>query len=326
MRRIAAAASLLVAAACAQPPVRDDVTIDFSRDDDRVVVTAQTTFDKHAKNEARNAALTGTDAWSARFARVTPEIEELSFRKRGGVLERVTRSARVRPEELQQLFADSNVTVHVTHGDGWRELALYPGTSNRASREVQREFNESLESWSADVATYLTAMQHLYSYLDENPQRARYVFAAVLNEKDSFVLDEEAPFVEAVRNAMDDIASRMDIEEGSGVHIAEAADLVFNPFPARIDVNVPADVLSSSGFTKELTIEPVNLLDAVSALEGRWVSPDPLVMLLRDQSPASEQLAKLPRRAEMMVRPEDIADAVREQLARPKAYVVRWRD
>lgn len=334
MRRIAAAAVLLLAAACAQPPVREDVTLDFSRDSDHVTVTAQTTFDLEPRTpaavarveEARTAALSSTDAWSARFARVTPEVEELTFRKRGGALERVVRSGRIRTHDLQQLFSDTSITISVVDGEGWRELAMYPGTSTRASREVQREFDEGLQSWSAEVARYVTAIQHLYAYMDENPQRARYLFAAVLHEKDAVVLEDEQPLVDAVMHAMDDIATRMDVEEASGVLIAEAADLIFNPFPARMKVSVPGDVLGSTGFTNELVIEPVDLLDALTALEGRWVSPDPLVALLQDQSPTSETLATRPRRAESVVPPSAIAAAVREQLTRPRSYIVRWRN
>jgi hypothetical protein len=329
-------------AACTRPPVLDEVTIEPSKEDDTVVITVASTFTLKPANEqarerveaARTAALSTTDAWSIRFARLTPVEDHVTYSKSGGALERVTRSARIASDDLQQLFSDANITVDVLHGEGWRELTFYPGASGRATREQRQHFEGELTQWSGSVARYFTAIDHVYAYLREHPQRDRYVFAALLNEKgadgsDPLVLEAEQPLVDAVSVAMEEIAERMDEQEGRAATFAEEADLVFNPFPARITVRAPRDVLSSEGFTTKegaLLIEPVDLFGAIAALEGEWISPDPLAALLLDQTPTAAELAKLPRRSQSLVSGSEVARAIREQLTRPKTYRVRWRD
>lgn len=328
-------AAVLLFASCGKP-VLDEMTIEPSKDDDTVVVTAWTKFEldpandsiRHRVDAARAAAQSNTDPWSLRFSRLRAEEEQVTYAKRRGALERVTRSARIRSEDLQQLFSDVNITVDVLRGEDWRELTFYPGSSGRATREERRRFDGELAEWSGSVARYFVAIDHLYSYLEEQPQRDRYVLAAVLDEKNAAVTEEEQPLVDGVRRAMEEIAERMDQQENRSDTFAEEADLVFNPFPARITVRPPGDVLSSEGFTSQkgtLTIEPVDLFGAIAALEGRWISPDPMAALLRDEAPTSAELAALPRRSRSVVSSIEVAAAIREQLTRPKTYRVRWR-
>lgn len=329
---------LLLLAACTRVPVTEELTIEPDADAETAVVTESSTFLLDPQNDrmaarvesARAAALSGSDPWSIRFARLaTPEEEKVTYQKKRGALERVTRSARIPTDNLQHLLSDTNITVHVLRGDGWQELAFYPGSGGRATREQQREFDAALATWSESVARYFTAVHHLYSYLQQHPGRDRYVFAALLAEKaeDAPVTEDEAPLVEAVVDAMGSLATQMDVEEGRAASLAEEADLVFNPFPARVVVRVPGDVLAREGFGKELTIEPVDLFTAVAALEGRWIAPDPLAALLRDEEgPSPEQLADVERKSTAVVGSSEIAQAIREQLVRPRVYSVRWRE
>lgn len=339
LRRIAAAAALLLAAACAQPPVSEDVTVSFEKND-RVLITEQTTFnDADVKSEARLAMLESarfaaahdTDAWAARFGRVNAEDEEVTTRKHHGELDRVSRSVRIPINQLQTVFSDVNISVNVLNGDGWRELSFIPGGSVRASRDQRRHFDDALLVWSGAVSRYFAAIDRLYTYLDLNPYRAQPLFSALLNEQpeDSavqLVADEEQPLVDSVRLAMEEIANLMDKEQdGGGATFAEEADLIYNAFPARMSIRVPGDVISKEGFDEKLVIEPVSLFDAIEALDGKWISPDPLATLLRDEQPSPDALARTERRSAKVVQPAEIANAIREQLARPKMYVVRWR-
>ena len=331
---------LVVLAACARVPVTEELTIEPDGEGDTVVVTASTTFLASPPNDrlrsrveaARTAALSSTDAWSIRFARLaTPEEERVTYQKSRGALERVTRSTRIPADDLQQLLSDTHITVDVLRGEGWRELTFYPGSGGRATREQQRNVDAALASWSQAVADYFTAVHHLYSYLDQAPSREEYVFAALIAENldEAPVTEEEAPLVEAVVDAMGRIAERMDEQEGHAATLAEEADLVFNPFPARVVIHTPGDVISSEGFTakdRALTIEPVDLFAAIAALEGRWIEPDPLAALLRDERPTAEQLAEVRRKSQPVVSATEIAAAVRQQLARPAVYTVRWRE
>jgi hypothetical protein len=339
MRRCLALLLLILACACGRPPVQDEVTIAFSSNSELVTVTAETRFDTDAKGDAvrkrldtaQQAALSDVDPWAVRFARLTPETERATFQKQRGALELVTRTVSIPDDDLPRIFSDAGITVNVLRGDGWRELAMYPGASGRATREQQRHFDEELSAWSNDVARYFGAVRSVYAYLDEHPERATFVFAALVASKEETpaVTDEEAPLVTAVVESMAPIAARMDAQNGRAETFAETADLIFNPFPARMVVRVPGHVILTEGFTpaeKELVIEPVDLLKAITSLEGRWISPDPLAALLRDQVPAPEQLAEMPRHTTPVAHSSDVAAALREQLVRPKSYVVRWRD
>jgi hypothetical protein len=339
---VAAAAAALLLTACAQPPVRDEVTLDFSSEPGHVVVTAQTRFELDPKSgfdrsrveSARAAALSSTDPWAARFARLAPEEEEHATRKQRGALESVTRSARVGEEDLQQLFADTNITVRVTDGDGWRELAFYPGSSGRASREQHARFHSALADWSTFVARYYAAVHQLYAYMDRNPQRAQFLFASLLSEKgpDGVVpalAEEEQALVDRLLEAMDAVATQMDAQEGRAPSLGEDADMIFNPFPARMIVRVRGDVISHEGFSESnnaLVIEPIDLFAAISALEGQWITPDPLATLLKDETQSSTELASLERKSSLTVNASDIATALRKQLTRAPSYVVRWRE
>jgi hypothetical protein len=334
---------MLLAVSCGQFPVTDEVSIEFNKEDSSVLVTAETTFDLNPTNDemrvrvenARAAAQSGNDPWSLRFSRLTPESERLTTQKNRGVLERVTRAVRIQDEDLQRIFADTNVTVDVIHGQGWRELRFYPGTSSRATREQQRRFASELSAWSGAVARYFAAVHRLYAYMNKSPGRARYLFAAVMSEKgedgsDPVVTEEEQPFVDDVAKAMDDIATRLDEHEGRAATFAEETDLVLNPFPARISVTVPGDILSTEGFAtrkdRTLVIEPVDLFASIAALEGKWITPDPLAAMLREQAPTADELAAMPHRSTAFIPAADVAEAIRDQLARPKSYAVRWRE
>lgn len=324
LKRIALAAALLIAAACERRPVTDELTLDFV-DDETVIVTAVSQLYDDA---ARDAALTGTDEWSVRFARLNAEQERITFEKRNGTIEQVTHSMRIPRADLQRVFSDTNLTVSVTRGDGWSELHFYPGSGSRASREQHAHFDAALESWSEEAAKYFAAIHRLYGYMDANPDRVHLLWSAVLYEEDRPVLfEEEEAYVDEVVRRMDELGSRMDEERRKAMRYAVEADLIFNPFPARITIEVPKDVLAKQGFEEKLVIEPVNLLEALSSLEGRWITPDPFVALARDEPrPTSVTFQQRPRRSAVDVRASEIRDAVRERLARPVTYSVRWRD
>ena len=83
----------------------------------------------------------------------------MTFEKTAATLERVTRSARIPSDDLQQVFSDTNITVDVLRGEGWRELAFYPGAGGRATREQQRTSTTQLATWSSAVARYFTAVR-----------------------------------------------------------------------------------------------------------------------------------------------------------------------
>jgi hypothetical protein len=315
--------------------VQDEVTIQFGRNSEFVNVTAETRFEMKATtpeiekrvDAARDAAQHSLDAWSARFSRLTPESETVTMRRERGTLERVTRTVVIPTDDLPRIFSDCAFTVFAKHG----ELTFYPGTSTRATREQQRRFDEELDAWSGDVTRYFRAVRVLYRYLDAQPARAKEIFAALIagKEEEAPLPEEEQPLVQAVLDAEEKVAERMDAQTGRAESFAEMADLIYNPFPARMVVRLPNAPYAVEGFTKannDVVIEPVDLLKVVSSLEGRWISPDPLANLIREEIPTAYQLAAMPRKAEPVSSTSDVAAALREQLVRPRVYTVRWRD
>lgn len=326
MRKGLAALALLVLAACTKPPVTDEVTIQFFEDHDDVRITAETKFamnsDSPRVDAARTAAITGIDPWTVRFNRINPELDHITFERERGDLERVVHVVRVPAEDLQRVFSDTSVTLQVLRGEGWRELSLYFGSTPRATREQQRQFDDALKSWSHDVAHYFIAIDHLYDYMDENPHRAEALFAALVASKEEdppLVAEEELPFIEAVMASMDRIGLRMDAVQGDAATLSELADLIYNPFPAKLTIRAPRE--------KDLVIEPVDLFQEITSLEGKWISPDPLAALLKaEEMPSAADLAAMPRKSASVVDASEIERTIREQLARPKTYTYRWRD
>ncbi|HEY0156751.1 MAG TPA: hypothetical protein VGF28_05605 [Thermoanaerobaculia bacterium] len=317
-KRITLVVALLLTAACEPRVPSDELTIELSRDDDDAVVTAQASLESTAE---RNAALSGTDPWAVRFARLNAQEERTTFDKSRGTVQRVTHSMRIHRSDLQQVFADTNVTVALHEVEGVTELRFYPGTSTRASRRQQEHFEASLEWWSAAAARYLDALHRLYSYMDANPDRVEPLWAAVLGQRDPaapVLFEEEQPYVDQLVRSMDEMLAHMDQDEAQAVTLAEEADLIFNPFPARITVKVPND--------EKLVIEPVHLLDAVKSLEGHWATPDPLAMLVREEELTPEGLAVMRRDSTLGVRANDIAEELRKRLREPRNDAIRWRD
>ena len=331
---------LLLCAACGRLPVTDEITIQPSEHDDTLTVTVMTDFWMSPPNDeisarveaARAAALANTDPWSVRFGRLNAPLEERqTIEKHKGKVRSVTRSARIPSDDLQHLLSDANVTVDFVRGEGWRELRLYPGSEGRATREQRQEFEETLGAWSRSVTRYFTAMHHIYSYLDRNPQRAEPVFANMFEDGEELPPideEEERPLIDAVRRSMLEINERMATDEQQS-RVFELTDLVFNPFPGRVVVRAPRDILAVEGFEQkgnEVSIEEVDLFASVKGLEGRWISPDPLAASFRDEDITAQQMAEAERRSTAVVSAAEVTRAIREQLTRPRAYVVRWRD
>jgi len=125
----------------------------------------------------------------------------------------------------------------------------------------------------------------------------------------------------------DRLSERMRPKETDAYMVDEEFDLVFNPFPGEIVVVTPKIASGVENFDKRdattFVIPRRGLLDAVSSLEGKWVSPDPFAMSAHGD-PKPEQLAKMPRRWSAVVTASEIEAAVSERLKPASVYRVRW--
>ena len=320
--------------------MRRVVVLTFNDAADVVTISATTTLGKAEAgtpeaaqiDDEREALLGGRDEWSVRFANADPELDRVILQRKRGELQALEHIAAIAPENLQKFFFDTHLTVTFVRGDGWAELAIYPGSSERASRQQRERVEKMLTLYSERAAHYFQAIRGLYSYLDAKPQRAEDVFTAVFRgEKDppARVSEKEASIAAGVRAAIDALLS----DEGETATLDRDFDAVFNPFPAELKVIVPGEVLSAEGFSRlpdrVFRVKMPTSLEAVGMLEGRWITPDPLAAALAspDDKPAAEiaaALADLPRRAEAVVTASDVAGALMEKMRPAPRYRVRW--
>ena len=337
MKRTAVLAALLLLSC--EPLVRRTVTLAFDDTGERVTISATTTLATDIEgtkreaqvDEEREALLAGTDPWSIRFANANPEADRVVMERKHGALQSLEHIATVPVENLQKFFFDTPITVSLIHGDGWLELLLIPGTSTRATRRQQQRVDEALREDSRRAAAYFSAVRSMYLYLDEKPQRAVDLFADVFGHDDKTpprLSNDEQSLTAAVRDSVDSL-----YEATEGNLDARDFDAVFNPFAADVRVVVPTQPLLSEGFARmadgSLLIKPPTPLEAVGALEGRWITPDPLAAMLRapkDENPNEfvASIAAMPRRAEPVVVPSEIADALAATMRPAPQYRVRW--
>src|SRR5262249_11248421 len=129
--------------------------------------------------EERGALLAGHDQWSKRFENADPESDRIIAQRNPGGLQSVEHIATIPPENLQKFLFDTPLTVNFARGDGWVELTIYPGASNRATRRQREHVERMLALYSQRAARYFESIRAMYGYLDEKPQRAEDMFISV---------------------------------------------------------------------------------------------------------------------------------------------------
>jgi hypothetical protein len=319
--------------------VRRVVVLTFNDPADVVTISATTTLGtaKRGSEEAgqiedeREALLAGRDEWSARFANADPESDRVILQRAHGELQSVEHIASIAPENLQKFFFDTPLTVNFARGEGWAELTIYPGTSQRATRRQRDNVEKNLALYSELAARYFESIRAMYAYLDEKPRRASDMFAAVFrDDKDPppRISEEEKSFVGDVRSSVDRLLSDND----ATATLDRDFDFVFNPFPGDLKVVVTGEITALEGFTRAdrvLSVKMPEALEAVGMLEGRWITPDPLAAAFaapKDMSSAelAASVAAQKRRAEPVVTATDVAAALMQKMRPAATYRVRW--
>jgi hypothetical protein len=323
------------------PIVRKMVTFAFDPTGERVTISATTsvgqarpkTAEYAEAEDERSALLAERDEWSARFAQLNPESERVTFERSRGRLDSVERRATVASDQLQKFFFDTPITVTTTRGEGWMELTMYAGTSNRASQAQRRQAEKMLDAYSGRAVSYINAVKHMYAYLEEHPQRAHVMFTAIFEEDERMpILSEtEKSLTDRVRESIMRLADTQDMEADATVD--RLFDLTYNPFPSQVRVIIKGIPLATEGFTRAdsetFEIRPPTALQAVASLEGRWVSPDPLAIAFkgddkREASEVAQSIESLPRRYDPVVAKSEVAAALIEKLQPAPRYRLRW--
>jgi len=377
-RRIAPllVAPLLVAplllCACFEEPVVERLHLRF-RPDTSVEVTARveiralpeadddTSFGRRIRQLERQV-LAGEDPWSRRFQQLAPQRESFQWEKVEGRLAGARWTAETdTPGRLAGFFGDTAVQVEVeyeevTVAEAGREglargtLALYPGPSDRADRREQRLVADAFESWTEVLASYLDAAEALYHHLEGRPERARPVLTALYGEllEDVEELElsaKEEELVATLREERDEVIEVLSLDRDEGYSLNELSHRVYDPFPARVTVEVPGEILEVEGFTRaaddsgtgaakegsseELSMPGLGLWEAWMALEGVWIFPDPAVStyyLAQEEDPdaAFPQLLDAQRTVQPAPLAAEILTELEELLKPEPVYRVTW--
>ena len=355
-RRGLAVVLCLTFTSCFEPPVREDLLLRFLPNGAVVATSRVEIFaDEDAKNpalarrlaERRRELLEGSDAWAPRFAAARPAAERFGWEKRLGTLAVATRSAVIaEPEGLEALFGDTSVAAayRIDAERGVAELTLTPGPAARATRSQREELKRTLGTWSAALAAYLQAGSDLYAHLERRPDRARTcfgrLFAEVLDEQELKRLDEptdeEKALIERLNEAMRHVTDVLVVPERAEYSPDEVSHLVYDPFPARLTVKLPGPALEMEGFQPgqggALQVAGLGLWEALRSLEGRWLSPDPVLFYVasvrqgKDVKIDLDSFVQKPRRRVPEVPASNEVRAAIEQRLKPSPlYRVSWQ-
>lgn len=337
---------------CFEPPVRETLRLRFLPNGAFVATSTVEITDPQDSNPAlarrlaatRQAVLDGTDSWGSRFASLEPGAERFSWEKRLGEVHKATHSAvATEPESLARFFSDTSLAVSyaVLPENGTAELTIASGPSARATRAQRKEMERTLDDWSEDVKEHLEATRALYDYLDGHPDRAEGSFSALFSdllpegdpEAEAGLSAEERRLVERLSEAMGEVLDVLLIPAGADHSPDEISRLVYDPFPARLTVSLPGPPLEAEGFEKgegdrEFTVPGVGLWDALQSLEGRWASPDPVLVYVKNRGEDGFDLASFvaqPRRAEPAPTAQEVRQALAAQLSPEPFYRLTWR-
>lgn len=346
--------ALLLAAglvSCFEPPVRESVELRFDAKGGVEVVArtrleSESSYGRNPKAaqriaEAREAARCGDDPFTRQLELLSPSSLRRSLSYRNGALREVTRSAFYEDAKaVERLFEGAPLSVGLQRSGNELTLEILPGKGGRASAAERREVAAALDRFAEAAARYVAALADLWAYLDEHPDRERFVVAGLLDlelpgEQESAPLPEkEEALATAVVDAMGGVHDFLLLSEGRGESLDEMSRKAYDPFPAPLSIEVAGTVLEATGLVREgtvrLQVPPVSLWGALAGLSERWVRPDPLAeWVRRDERPEagpSDLDAFLASGRRVVARPSaaQVRDALGAALTPAPVYRLRW--
>lgn len=339
----------IVVLACFEEPVEESLEIHFLPNDRaRIVARVEISANLPPENQAaadrvtalRTSLMNEADQWSMLFRSLQPIEERYTTERFDGELRIVERSAVIHRDELETLFRASSIPAFVSAGDGWAELAIYPGESGRATRQQREVLQERLDAWSHALERYFTSLSFVVAYLDQQPDRRRAVWSVIF---DDFVDDSETEdlteselrLTEGLQLAIEATWKVFEIEGEEAYSLQQIGYLVYDPFPSDVTVEVPGQVIASEGFRQQggmLEIRRVGLWEAFESLREATVTNDPLAAWMKaaeeEEEPSFDFEAFLlnPVRLEQTPSSEEIVAALESELRPASLYRVRWRE
>jgi hypothetical protein len=291
---------------------------------------------------ARRDLQEGSDSWTRRLESLEPEAQRSTYDRTRGSLTQVNHRVLIDDtEEIQRLFADAPIRVTVTRREEDSELSMVPEPGSRASRVQQERLKREMEDWSEGASRYLEAGHRLFTYLEENPERARAcfgsVFEDVLSQSSKEDLEKASPgdlqAVDPFKKEMESLLKLFSVPKDSPYSPEELSRLVYDPFPAPLSVRVPGKILEIEGFHQEgaglLRVPGLSLWEAFQRVGGRWLSPDPAVAYYSAARREREGLdlddfLSRPRSSSPAPSPREVFQSLEESLRSAPIYRVRW--
>lgn len=350
LRPLLAASCCLALAGCFEEPVREHLHVSLLGPATIVVTVVQEVAEPELAQgnpalasrmeDARSAIEAELDPWGRRFALLHPLAEHRSIGRIGGHLRRSIRSAAFSSfDEVARLVEADGLSGSLGVVGGVAELELYPTGGSRATYAQRQQVERWLAAWSQHLSAYFSSVIDLYGYLDRRPDRAVTCLAHVFDGRSDAaaagpLVDDEEALVERVGTAMDRVVEALLVPEGESYSLNELSRLVYDPFPARLTLNVTGRVLHAEGLVggEGLYERPgVDAWSALAALDGRWLAPD-LVTALASPAPADRQpepdpvaFAALPRFIGSPPSPAEVESALLSELADVRGLSLRWR-
>lgn len=345
----------LVVAGCFEDPVEEQLELCLS-DGEALAIVLDIELHGTPENENPSFArrildvgrslLEGYGDWHDRFERLSePVVDGIQWRKVDGHLDSyrrwaVTESPAV---DLRDFFSDVPIEVAfvaASDRNPFNELSLFPVSGDRATGGDRARVNRELGELARKLARYYWASNRLWTYLEANPHRRRPVFeslfADLLDREDDWeppeLEEEEQDLQEPIAVSQEEILKIFEVRKGDAFTLQELSRRVYDPFPARVRIDIYGEVVERVGFEPVegvFQVPRTSFWDAVSGIEGLWLSPDPLEARVRHQMAERRQFdleGFLARRFYSdSPRAEQIMEALQEELEPLAEYSLVWR-
>ena len=232
----------------------------------------------------------GRSLWHERFKSVAAVEDQERLTRRKGQLEIHELWAHLDPSDpdqaarFEKLFAKSPIQASLTRGPGHREITLVVHPEDRATPGQREALRRARREFTSAVEKYLRSAHAVWSYAAGNPERANAMFAAIFADLGDFDTEElegdrEKALTEALEESMEAVLVIFEEPQKGAYSIQELSRLVYDPFPARLSLQIASPVLEAEGFVARgntLDAPPRSLFDALHSLRDVWLTPDPL--------------------------------------------------
>lgn len=359
-RRITAAVPLLgialLSLSCLGPVVRERLELIFHPEGSVEIgvtrwITPSAWDSRSSSVQARlertaEATLRDDDLWAKAFRRLEPVRERrLSEHREGHLVESFRLALIEDPERLPLLFDETPVGAFVIRDGSTLTLELVPSGASRATARQERRVREHMEPFTEAVAIHLRDVAGLYEYLEANPERVRPVVAelfGVEGEDREVTEEEEETLLRPMSESADALLQVLEFPgETQSYTLDELSQLVFDPFPAAVQIELAGCVEDAAGFLDtgdgRFLVPRIGLWSSLESLEEEWVSPLPVVDHVRalqwseqtgeeiDEPAFLDSFLARPRRVRAVPSEREVGEALRDRLKPEEFYRLRWR-